>query len=547
MVNKLKILFGVFIIVFALAACRSTAEVSVRIDEARTSVTRNTINLRIVVNDPQARNDNVSAILRAHLFYEDDRGREREHSSRSLNRTIMDLSFEGLEPDKEYRMVIKRTSGEHADLLEETFRTIDLGTEENPFEIRTISELLAIEDDLTGHFRLMNDLDFNYHVNFDQTKIPFRAIGTVSRRFAGTLDGQGYTIRNIENFDLSTANVSLGIFASVATDGVVKNLNFENINFDTRNDAGTIVNRSIENFGVVAGINLGTIENVHVKNLTVNIGSTRTNIFLGGIAGNNDFRILDSSVVDSTFHVTNNRNIFLGSIVGLMTREDADGINRLGEINRVFAENININVTSQSGEIFVGGIAGETRADIRNSFFAGTIWTFHTNTSASNITSSITVGGIVGRFGNGAIENVYSAADIRATVREIRHVYLGGLVGSFTGVFCRLIDSYSLSNMEIIFETTEQEVATDYRIGAIYGAPRFVNEVAVQVPIIGIVEAFENVNLFVWVGDTPIPVTSASPTVSLNQLNDVTFYTSLRFSSEIWNLTNLNNGRIRLR
>ena len=551
MVNKLKILFGVFILVFVLAGCRNSGEVTVRIDEGRTSVTRNSINLRIVVNDPQARNDNVSAVLRAHLFYEDERGRERERPSRSLNRTVMDITFDGLEADRDYRLVIKRTSGEHTDLLEETFRTIDLGTEYNPIEITTITELLAIEDDLSGHFRLMNDLDFNYHVNFDQTRIPFRAIGTRDRRFSGKFDGQGFTIKNIYNFDTTTANFHLGIFATIATDGIVKNLNFENINFDTKNEAGTVVNRSIDNFGVVAGINLGTIENVHIRNLTVDAGSTRINSNFGGIAGTNDFRILNSSITDSEFQVVNDRNIFIGSIVGLMTRQE-EIENTLGEISRTFAENIHINVTSQRGEIFVGGIAGETRADIRDSFFKGTIQAEHTNVSAANVNSSVTAGGIVGRFGNGDIENVYSAASITVTAREVRHIHLGGLVGAFTGVFCRLINSYSLSDLEIVFQTTEQEVATDYRIGAIYGAPRFINSVAMPVPIIGSVNVFENVNLFVWVGTSLIVNTTPdSSTVSLNQLNDLSFYIgeeeSLNFSADIWDLTNLNGGRIRLR
>ena len=152
------------------------------------------------------------------------------------------------------------------------------GTEEAPYLISEPSQLSLLvtgEDGDDMFYRLACDLDFE--------GISFSPIGSLNNGFYGTLDGNGYAIKNLT----ITLKQSTGLFAKIATRGTVKNLVLSHCKIlggiDTAVEAWC---------GAIAGKNEGTIENCHLKNSEINFSVNSTghngqhlNTYVGGIVG----------------------------------------------------------------------------------------------------------------------------------------------------------------------------------------------------------------------------------------------------------------------
>lgn len=155
--------------------------------------------------------------------------------------------------------------------------------------------------DLDGDYILMNDLDL--------TTISYNPIGgQYGKKFTGTFDGNGHTIKIR---DVSYNYTYRGLFSQIGTEGVVKNLKVTgNLGNATENgcfvggiaawNSGTITNcyssvyinssstsgtnAWICNSGCIAGINNGTITYCFVN---VNMYGAKNNDGTGGIVGDN--------------------------------------------------------------------------------------------------------------------------------------------------------------------------------------------------------------------------------------------------------------------
>lgn len=140
-------------------------------------------------------------------------------------------------------------------------------------EITTAAQLQAINDNLSGSYKLMNDIDLT---TIDGT---FTPIGTESP-FKGSFDGNGHTIKvSSSKFPSQTW---LALFGEIGTTGTVFNLKVE----------GSIGNKSYRNelLGGIASLNRGTITNCWVQaNISVYMkgGSDTYYLWNGGIAGTN--------------------------------------------------------------------------------------------------------------------------------------------------------------------------------------------------------------------------------------------------------------------
>ena len=79
------------------------------------------------------------------------------------------------------------------------------GTQADPYIITTPAELQAINDDLSAHYKLGNDIDLS---DFDWVPIAFSGHNDFSSiYFSGSLDGDGHKISNLQiaNSQLSTS------------------------------------------------------------------------------------------------------------------------------------------------------------------------------------------------------------------------------------------------------------------------------------------------------------------------------------------------------
>lgn len=160
------------------------------------------------------------------------------------------------------------------------------GTLKNPYKISLAEDLQKLENyiGVRGiYLELTNDIDMKDITNW----IPIGYLGSDwSKKFKGTFDGKGFTIRN---FTYSTSTLdpkgknlyAHGFFASIGDGGIVMNVNFENVNFTidaVTSLAGIIVGDS--NTGSTSSS--GSISNVQVSGI-ITINSRCS--YLGSIIG----------------------------------------------------------------------------------------------------------------------------------------------------------------------------------------------------------------------------------------------------------------------
>lgn len=198
--------------------------------------------------------------------------------------------------------------------IEYDLESIDMS---DAIEIRTPRDLYNIRNDLSGKYKLMNDIDLTEVTSlgglYDFQGRGWKPIGSAndysSTPFTGVLDGQGYSISGLRidavgGFSGCT-DLYMGLFAQ--NEGVIRNLNISKFNIKVRS-GNTYC-------GCLAGNTSGYISNVYVWNSTVNVEiglswdnkisryEYRNNGYVGGVAGENKGIISDSSaecIIDVT-------------------------------------------------------------------------------------------------------------------------------------------------------------------------------------------------------------------------------------------------------
>ena len=229
--------------------------------------------------------------------------------------------------------------------------------------------------------------------------------------FAGALDGNGHTLRNL-TINLPDAG-GVGMFGTLAKTGVVRNLSLENASVTGRGGTGALVGA---NFGYIAdcqasvkvvgrlatgglvGGHAGQVVNCHVR------GEVSGQAAIGGLAGDMNGVVRDSS---ADMRVTAGKGV--GGLVGLSTTgkilnsrasgvvAGADNVGGLVGVNTdALVENSFASTEVRGTGTNVGGLVGfNSQSRVRNSFATGAV------------TGKEAVGGLIGR-NNGAVRNVYA-------------------------------------------------------------------------------------------------------------------------------------------
>lgn len=228
-----------------------------------------------------------------------------------------------------------------------------------------------------------NFLDFNFalknDINASDIGNGYEAIGGTNG-YNGTFDGRGNRI-----IGLTVSGENAGIFSTVGTNGVVKDVNIY---------SGTFTGS--ENAGAVAGVNSGRIEGI------VTFGNTVTsNGNAGGIVGFNDS---GSFSEDETTGSTND---------GVLT----NGIYDVESTGSVIAD---------SSTAVAGGLVGTNNGGIANSFSDSAV------TVGTNVTggTSAGLGGVVG-INNGNVQYVDSLGVTNGGATNSSNI--GGIIGTNNG------------------------------------------------------------------------------------------------------------------
>lgn len=274
------------------------------------------------------------------------------------------------------------------------------GTQQNPYELSSFNDLLAIDQDLTANYVLTDDIDFGAGSPIAPLSFDDSGYGSATVRFTGALDGQGHEIRDFE-IDGASVYEGGGLFETIGAGGVVKNLDIVNI---------YVVGDSF--VGGLAGKFDGGADG-EIKNVSVTGGVESNGVYTfsnpacaGGLVG-----LMDSGTVtesSSSAGVGGEQNV--GGAIGKMNG---------GEVARTYAE---------GDVIFDGTVALSNEGGFVGLLEGGSIKKAY---ARGNVFGSDWVGGFVGQDngGVGSIEEVYSTGQVASFTDGA----VGGLAG-FSGI-----------------------------------------------------------------------------------------------------------------
>ncbi len=255
---------------------------------------------------------------------------------------------------------------------------------------------------------LDNDIDFSTVSNY-----------TAKTNFAGTIIGNGHTIKNLTS--------DQGLFVTTTNTASISDLTLENFT----------ITASENNTGALVGVNRGNIDDVHVNNSTINGGSYNAT---GALVGSNYGAISNSS---------SSATVSGDSIVGGLV-----GFNYDASISNSYATG------NVEGSESVGGLIGAN-------YSAGII----TNSYATgNVNGKTNTGGLIGQNNSGTIENSHATGRVESSGENT-----GGLVGLHNGTGI-ITNSYATGNVEgrdksggLVGQHSSGSITGSYATGDIFG------------------------------------------------------------------------------
>lgn len=284
-------------------------------------------------------------------------------------------------------------------------------------------DLINIKNDLAGTYYLANDI----FVNNEWT-----TIGDKDNPFTGTIEGNGYTIRNLniskslsmteETSSLGRDFISVGGFIGYLK-GTINSLNIQH-HYLIENQLPSVSNFNSNTteykvfVGGLVGINKGTITNCMTDG-TINISSTSLigRGRLGGLVGKNEGTITNCETKGGLYGEFTHENIRTGGLVGA-----SEGGNISTSVSSV-----NIEVANLNGKAIAGGLVGMIEfSEITNCYATGSVST------KSNKAS--TAGGLIGLIdamvaGTTKVSYCYATGELSAIATE-KSSYAGGVVGN---------------------------------------------------------------------------------------------------------------------
>lgn len=301
-------------------------------------------------------------------------------------------------------------------------------------EVSTGEQLKAIQnagsEALGYNYALMGDINASDVSGYE-------AIGTGSSNgFTGTFDGRG---NRIIGLTVENANGNAGIFDTIGTNGVVKDVNIYSGTFTGTTTAGAVAgvnNGRIEgivtfgntvtvtgdngNAGGIVGVNNsgkftddkndGELTNgIYDVESTGSVIAGSSSAVAGGLVGTNNGGLANSfsdSAVTVDTNVTSGTSVGLGGVVGVNTEKG----------NVQYVDSLGVTNGGATGSSNIGGIIGTNKGNMYSGY------------NESIVSGADNVGGIIGTNAEGKkVENVVNATGVEGDDN------VGGLVGVNSG------------------------------------------------------------------------------------------------------------------
>jgi len=221
------------------------------------------------------------------------------------------------------------------------------GTETDPYQITTVSELQDMQNDLSAYYILMNDID--------ASATEFNPIGyDQDNRFVGGFEGNGYVISDLY---INKSTDKVGLFGWVTFDAEIRHVGLENVDITGTRYVGALIGFQDNGLGLVShNYSTGTVS-----------GGDE----VGGLVGYNSGTTIDNCY--STATVSGNDSV--GGLVGTSKGYEnycysigsVTGSSNVGGL--IGANESGYNVSSYynietSGQSTSGGGSGRTTAEM---------------------------------------------------------------------------------------------------------------------------------------------------------------------------------------
>ena len=316
-----------------------------------------------------------------------------------------------LQAGHEVRVSAKADDKEQSYYTTETVAYLGKGTEADPYQVYTASDLTGVYH--KGYFKLMNDIDLTSYINQFSPTEGWQSIG---RDGSETIhfDGNGHKITGLW---CNTTRDNTGLFSCFAN-GEIKNLTVE-----------TATGKQVKggkNTGIIIGkmIN-GTITNCRVK------GAVSDGTPVGGIIGLLDGGKISLCQASVTINTTGD-NTYTGGVVGETTS---------GEIDQCFTEGT---LTVTGSESYVAGLVGKNSATITNCY------------SNATITSSYNAAGIAA-YNYGVVDKCYATGNLFSSN------YAAGIIGYNDGANAVVKNCAAMNNkIDVTYESQQQQQGGGY-------------------------------------------------------------------------------------
>ncbi len=257
------------------------------------------------------------------------------------------------------------------------------GTIGNPYLIQNSSQLARLAELVNSgsvsynaaHYRLMNDIDLSGYA----TGEGWMPIGTNSKPFMGTFDGNGNKITNL-TINCDTAR-DQGLFGNIGSGGEVKNLGVTGVSVSGQDYVG----------GVVGYVDGGTVQSCYTT------GSISGQDYVGGVVG-----YIADDVIENCYSTGNvSGTDYVGGVVGYVSSSTVQNCYNTGSV---------------SGTNYVGGVVGYVSSS-----------TVQNNVALNySVSGSSDVGRVAGQKGYGKVENNYAYSGMTGGGSDKAHDGLDG-------------------------------------------------------------------------------------------------------------------------
>lgn len=296
------------------------------------------------------------------------------------------------------------------------------GTAENPYQIATAKQLVAVRNDLAAHYVLNNDIDLSGYSSWNP-------IGDAVYSFSGSFDGNGHVIRNM-TIEVQTSDSYLGLF------GYASGAKLTNVVLEDATIRGTLSTGNHQ-VALLVGKTSKTTFKTTLSDCTVSgsiqLVANDTGLAIGGIVGQTEGAVIENCVNRAEITLAEESTatyLYCGGIAG-SAWSDISACDNYGKITGV-----------SNASIWVGGIVGDGGAvsHCRN----------YGKVSARSNLETYTVAGIAGRAA------VYDSVNY-GSVSGYSPVKHGGNAAGIAGQ-----DSYNISNCYNAAAEITSKYGSDY-------------------------------------------------------------------------------------